>query len=779
MQTSIRRVGAVSLLCIFVMVVVFGCFDGRDAEIAGKPPKSSIPFVQALDAAAISQPRIDSVIENSLILGNGNINGLLYSEEGSIVLRLTKNDVWDSRLDTSADPPLPTLARIKELAYGDWPDRGWVLPKAVTWEGRDSYSAHAYPCPRSCAMIVLSNQHKASTCPNISACLDIRRAVARVTDSPDGSSKTEIRALAQRNVFLIDSPRNAELIPIESSEIPASKSGETDGIRWLTQKIPGDLDWPGMSFAVAMASPQVDVKAVAIVTSREARNPLKSAIELARSTIEMETSGLVQRHEAEWNQFWSASGIDIQDSVLCSIWYQNLYFLRCVSRPGSISPGLFASLTREKPAWHGDYHTNYNIQQTFWSSFPTNHADLAEPYDRLISEYLPRARWLAKKLFSMSGAYYPHVMFAYEPPDPEKCKSRNGRQYVHHVWGFTIGVSGFSVQPLWWHYKYKPDRQFLKKVAYPAVRNVAVFYADFIDQCEGDEKVVLAPSVSPEHWGWTENFYRNRNCAFDIGMVRYTFKAAIEGATILGCDAGLVPRWKQALKRLPPYPTDKSEPPTVVDVQDAPVTNYNIAVPATPVFPCDQITWWSVPAEKQLFVRTIEQLRWNGNNSTIMLAVARARLSMPCTLEWVREELVARRRTNGVIALNRLQRRHRFSNLGHYTEQFAASMAISELLIQSVGDIIRVFPAWPKDKDASFRDLRTQGGFLVSAEQKAGRITTVEIISTFGGRLRLLSPWPAIQIRRSNGEVHKLKPDLRGVVELDTCPSEKLFFIPS
>ena len=33
---------------------------------------------------------------------------------------------------------------------------------------------------------------------------------------------------------------------------------------------------------------------------------------------------------------------------------------------------------------------------------------------------LARARWLARTIFDMRGAYYPHVLFAYEPPDPGK-----------------------------------------------------------------------------------------------------------------------------------------------------------------------------------------------------------------------------------------------------------------------------------------------------------------------------------------------------------------------
>ena len=46
-----------------------------------------------------------------------------------------------------------------------------------------------------------------------------------------------------------------------------------------------------------------------------------------------------------------------------------------------------------------------------------------------------------------------------------------------------------------------------------------------------------------------------------------------------------------------------------------------------------------------------------------------------------------------------------------------------------------------------------------------------EITSTVGGKLRLLSPWPAIAV---NGK--PLQPDASGIVTMDTRPGERLIF---
>ena len=888
---------------------------------AGEAAQRKIPFPEALDAAAVAQAPMATSAQHALILGNGDVNGLMHADGGSLVLRLTKNDVWDARLDSKLDPPLPTMKRIKEMtASGQTAGggRAWILPEGSTWRGPDSYHAHPYPCPRACAVVrigagagkpawrcirrqgrrdaferrggltVMSAQGKAgASCgwafgplaistdtysrlrlrlsgsenaqhyvdvmaaggeiiggtkkwiesPTESAeivldltrgktvnrlilytwtedgkpaenryesvvfegsggkkfpidltvappatyraRLDIRRAVASMHGVKGGPPKARVRALAGRNAFLIHTADEVTLEGVTSAGIPQFSTGRRDGVQWVTQDIPGDEGWPGMRFAVALsADGKMNRRAVAIVTSREATDPLAAAVALARQTLQGDPDRTIESHETRWQRFWSASGVDLGKGPLGEAWYRNLYFLRCVTKPGGTSPGLFAGLIHDKPAWHGDYHTNYNIQQTFWTAYVTNHADLAEPYDRLVREYLPRAQWLAGKVFECGGAYYPHVLFAYEPPDPAKCKGPTGRQYIHHVWGFTLGVNAFTAQPLWWHYKYAPSRDLLEKVVYPVVREVAVFQADFMDTCARGKagKVVLGPSVSPEHWGWTKDFARNTNGTFDIAMFRYMFRAAIEGATTLGSDRTLVARWKKALGALPDYPTTKGPAPIVVDMQGAPPTTYNIAVPAVPVFPADVVTWWSPAEQKALFARTIDSLRWNGNNSSIMLSVARARLSMPNTAEWVRKTLAARYRPNGTFALNRVGAG--INTYGHYTEQFAATMAVSELLIQSVGDIIRVFPAWPKDTPARFTDLGAQGGFLVSATQADGAVSEVRITSTVGGTLRLGSPWPTIAVARDGARPAALKRDGRGIVELDTRPAQRLVFTP-
>jgi hypothetical protein len=68
----------------------------------------------------------------------------------------------------------------------------------------------------------------------------------------------------------------------------------------------------------------------------------------------------------------------------------------------------------------------------------------------------------------------------------------------------------------------------------------------------------------------------------------------------------------------------------------------------------------------------------------------------------------------------------------------AAARSIEDMLIQSWGDSIRIFPAIPaKWPDVAFADLRTEGAFLVSALRKDGRTGFVAVRSLAGEPCRV------------------------------------------
>jgi alpha-L-fucosidase 2 len=378
--------------------------------------------------------------------------------------------------------------------------------------------------------------------------------------------------------------------------------------------------------------------------------------------------------------------------------------------------------------------------------------------DRMI----PRYKNLALETYGIEGIHVPISSFLHEP-DPAVSKSVNKRQLSLLPWGLTIGLQAMTLQSMWQKYLYDQDAEYMEEKIYPYLRETARFYVNFMKLCEtdADGKVRLGPSYSPEHL--QPGIF---NCPFDIAYVHYTFEAMIEVATLLGRDSELLTdciKLKSLLPEYPTAPTENGEHIVVdwIECKVGQIKQHNITVPASPVFPADQITWFDDEATKELYRRTIDALNFRDANAHVMLNIARARLSMLEASDKLKAWFETRERPNGLFE---------WTGHGHAVympEMIGIAGFINELLLQSIDNKIRLFPCWPQELDAEFTRLRAQGGFIVSAKFKDGRIDSARIESVANKKLHLLSPWNSIYVNGKRTEI-----DDRGLVSLDTKPGQ-------
>jgi alpha-L-fucosidase 2 len=115
------------------------------------------------------------------------------------------------------------------------------------------------------------------------------------------------------------------------------------------------------------------------------------------------------------------------------------------------------------------------------------------------------------------------------------------------------------------------------------------------------------------------------------------------------------------------------------------------------------------------------------------------------------------------------------ANAGIWFENFSLPAVINECLMQGYDGCIKLFPNWPKNIDARFDKLRSAGAFLVSAIQKAGKVTEVKIVSEKGNKLHISVPWGASgNVITASG---KTKIENEELV-LQTTPGEVLILRP-
>jgi hypothetical protein len=116
------------------------------------------------------------------------------------------------------------------------------------------------------------------------------------------------------------------------------------------------------------------------------------------------------------------------------------------------------------------------------------------------------------------------------------------------------------------------------------------------------------------------------------------------------------------------------------------------------------------------------------------------------------------------------------ARMGVWFENFALPVVVNECLLQSYSGTIRLFPNWPREKDASFRTLRAVGAFLVSASLRNGVVEWVKITSERGGLLMLELPWSRARLQRAGQAAITLEgPELR----METTVGELLVLEPN
>ena len=99
------------------------------------------------------------------------------------------------------------------------------------------------------------------------------------------------------------------------------------------------------------------------------------------------------------------------------------------------------------------------------------------------------------------------------------------------------------------------------------------------------------------------------------------------------------------------------------------------------------------------------------------------------------------------------------ARMGIWFENFGLPAVVNECLMQSWDGTIRLFPNWPKKRDARFQNLRAAGAFLVSASQTGGKVGGIRIVSEAGGQLNLLLPWGSGATIQSGQETRRVNTD--------------------
>lgn len=407
-------------------------------------------------------------------------------------------------------------------------------------------------------------------------------------------------------------------------------------------------------------------------------------------------------------------------------WYWGIYEAMSARRPGKFAPGYVAPWYQENYVNWGHHILTYEQTKSNLGLLATNHAELLECWFRLCLDAKEKLQKFARDFYGCRGTAYPHAISG-TGTVLSSTVNLNGTL-------FNISTTGESVKYAWDYYDFTGDREFLKTVGYPILKEAALFYHDYLLTDENGEKYIF-PSRTQEYCdcpGLSNEFLTNT--IVDLALFKFVLSRAAQAAEILGVDSELSKDWKNDVAALR---SDYAVRPdgvwkTAEDWED-------LSVP----FPVPSVT------DLTPVCITGEVDRWNGTAEMRAAAEKSVKAFTPDnTMPWdMSFGIISRMRMGdreyAKLALSLLHKCREGGNLNRsdacdydennemkpdgqhsfFVDKGSAYLSdcITEMLLQSQGGVIRIFPAYPfEEGDAAFFSLRARGAFLVSAEARNG-----------------------------------------------------------
>lgn len=695
--------------------------------------------------------------DEALPLGNGLLGCLVWEKNGRLRLSLDRADLWDDR-------PMAGLQR-PEFSYN------WVAQQVANGQYEPVQQYFDVPYEREAAPTKLPGaalEFDISTLgPLRTAHLDIATGLCTLRWQSGVAFSTFVHATQPEGWYKwsVPAPLLGQIRLPEPNLVPPAYGGKSDGK-------PGgsvagdDLARLGYEVGKVVSSPhtitytQRGFEHFTYLVSTQWRTLQSHTLE---GLWRVDTQGTqyatvpilpaharfdkAQRQSAAWWQrYWNQSSVQIPDTLVAQQYYRDLYKWGCVARAHTPIISLQAIWTADNgrlPPWKGDFHHDLNTQMSYWPAYTANHLSEAAGFVQHLQKNEAAHRAYTKQYFATSGLNVPGV---------ETISGQPMGGWIQYACSPT--ASAWLAQHVYWQWAFGREPRFLAQHAYPFLTAVAQHLAELTDPTRTHQsKRVLPLSSSPEIGdnslqAWFPNTWTN----YDLALAQYVFQKTAELAEKMGKNEEAA-HWRALAAELPPL----AQAPTGA-LDFAPQHPYRQShrhfSHLMAIYPLGLVRWEQGPIAQRTIHASLQLLdsmgtqQWTGYSFAWQACLqARAR-SGTAALHALRIFASAFTSPNS-FHLNGDQSGLGYSSLRYrpFTLEgnFAAAAAVHEMLVQQGGDTLYLFPALPAAwRSAAFRQLRTEGGLLVSAAHQNGHLVFTEIYAPQDGRvlLPLTDGWP-------------------------------------
>ena len=449
-----------------------------------------------------------------------------------------------------------------------------------------------------------------------------------------------------------------------------------------------------------------------------------------------------------WNGYYPASFLSIPDAQYESFYWIQMYKYGCAS-PKDLGVIDTHGPWLQPTQW--PYITwNLNTQISYWALQPANRLELADPLFRTLD----------KNLGTLSNNADPYAT----QPDIAAlghCSQQDLKASLamdvrfEREWGNLLWIC----HNYWLQYRFSMDETMARERLFPLLRRAVNFYLPALEE-HPDGTLHLPVTFSPE-------IGSTRDCNYDLALLRWACSTLVDLRNRTGHADALISRWQDVASRLVSYPTDTNGLRIGSDLAAAPHRHFSHLLMIYPLY----LMNWDDTAARPLIEKSVEH--WYSpkhpqkSDAGFTLAVG---ASFYASMKRGDDALACLDTLlNGTTGIGRVMSNTMYAESGQNIETpLAAAQAFHDMVLQSWGNRIRIFPAAPtRWREVVFHNLRAQGAFLVSACLQDGTLRWVRIKSLHGEPCEVQCSFPAEPYGFThNGEYH-LPPFQNGCYRLD------------
>ena len=492
---------------------------------------------------------------------------------------------------------------------------------------------------------------------------------------------------------------------------------EEDGMKFCLQKLYQHRGETTTGWELFGAADAEQVLLASVHHSFPEKDSLQKVKEnIQQAERDLRDKSFFLKHREWWHRYYPKSFLTINDSEKEAFYWIQMYKLGSAMRADGPILDLMG------PWYHSTFWPmvwgDLNVQLIYWTHLTSNRMEVGESLANNVDRYRKHLESNGPEEWVDSANIA--TLF------PQNMDAKIGKKVPDMlVW---------VLHNYWLHCEYAGDRERMRDGLFPVLRQAVNTYFHYLGEnplVDADGTIHVEESWSPEYPGG-----RGKDINFTLGLMRWSCQTLLDINKEHELSDPLAVKWQEVIDKLVGFQIDENGLRIGKDIAfDKPHRHYSHLLPFYPL----AILTPEEAEDKVMLRKTLDHwldVTFNRDKKDRAMAVTGYTATGAASMyAWLGDSDKAYHYLDFLIKHKNVSSTTMYAEGNPVIESpLSFATSIHDMLLQSWGGKIRVFPASPKAwGDVAFHEFRAHGAFLVSAKKRAGETQFVSVTSEFGG----------------------------------------------